>query len=273
MLSAFVIESGTDWDMYLPYVMLAYRSSVNASTGCSPHLMVYGRECNMPIDIMFDKVPADIPRCPQDYVDFLRHALTASHTFAREHLRQAALRQKRNYDKKATDTANYKIGDLVRYYYPPLRQKSKFARPWTGPWRIVELTSTVDYRIELVSNTKKRRVVHHDSLKPFEGTGRFTDSDSSSDSLDTPLSSDKGFLLENNNVLDNKNVLDDKNNCQDDIGDLFVPRGSELSDLPASIKNVPSEELSSDSDDDSPPPKPRRTRPQRVRRRPQRYSP
>ena len=57
MLSAYVTESGLDWDSHLPYLLLAYRSSVHASTGCSPQLMVYGRENNLPVDIMYATVP------------------------------------------------------------------------------------------------------------------------------------------------------------------------------------------------------------------------
>ena len=128
---------------------------------------------------MYPKVPEDIPDCPQEYVDYLRKGLVSAHAFAREHLSKAAVRQKRNYDQKTAERTPFKEDDLVRYYYPPLKQKSKFALPWTGPWRVVERTSVVDYKIELVSNTKKKRVVHHDSLKPFEGTGRFTEDESS----------------------------------------------------------------------------------------------
>ena len=98
MLSAFLCQTGLDWDEYLHYVLLAYRSSVNSSTGCTPHMMVYGREANLPVDLMYDRVPEELPGCPQYYVDFLRQGLTAAHSFAREHLQKAASRQKRNYD-------------------------------------------------------------------------------------------------------------------------------------------------------------------------------
>ena len=262
MLSAYVSESGLDWDQYLPYVLLAYRSSVNASVGCTPNLMVYGRECNLPVDVMYDTVPDVIPTCPQYYVEFLRKGLTSAHAFAREHLKKAAIRQKRNYDKKTSHRQPFKEGDLVRYYYPPLRQKSKFALPWTGPWRVVEQKSSVDYRIELVSCPTKRRVVHYDSLKPFEGTGRFTDDELTE--VDQPLlsASDKD--------------VEAQNKALDDVADLFMPQSAHLSDIPGTSGNVPSVQVStSGSDSEEPPPKPRRPvlRPRAKLRAPRRYSP
>ena len=168
MLSAFVTDTGLDWDQHIPYVMMAYRTSVNSSTGCTPQVMVYGQEANLPIDLVYDTQLVDLPKCPQDYVEFLKSAIQGAHTFAREHLKKAAMRRKRYYDRNARKREPFEENALVRYYYPPVRQQSKFGRPWIGPWRVVKQVSEEDYLIELVANPKKRRVVHHDVLKPLE---------------------------------------------------------------------------------------------------------
>ena len=169
MLSAFVTERGNDWDTHLPYVMMAYRSSVHSSTSCTPQIMVYGRELNLPVDLMFPSAhEEDNPPCGPAYVEYLRKAITTAHDFARDHLQKAAIRQKRGYDAYTRDRPAFKDGDLVRYFYLPLTQGNKFARPWTGPWRIISKVTEVDYRISLVSQPAKTRVVHMDYLKPFE---------------------------------------------------------------------------------------------------------
>ena len=168
MLSAFVSDAGTDWDAHLSFVMMAYRTSVNASTGCTPQAMVYGEECNLPVDLIYDTIRREVPACPPDYVEYIRQSLQSAHAFAREHLKAAALRRKRHYDRSTRKADPYVIGDLVRYYYQPVRQQSKFGRPWTGPWRIVDRKYESDYLIELVSNPKKRRTVHFDMLKLYE---------------------------------------------------------------------------------------------------------
>ena len=102
-------------------------------------------------------------------MDFLRRALESAHDLAREHLQKALVRQKRGYDAHAKQQSPYKPGDLVRYYYPVVAQCNKFARPWIGPFRIVEKTTEVDYKIEPVSGKGRTRVVHFDNLKPFLG--------------------------------------------------------------------------------------------------------
>ena len=52
MLSLFVGDNQLNWDTLLPYVMLAYRSSVHASTSFTPYKVLFGREMVFPIDIM-----------------------------------------------------------------------------------------------------------------------------------------------------------------------------------------------------------------------------
>lgn len=52
MLTLFVKDNQINWDVLLPYVMLAYRSSVQATTGFSPYKVLFGQEVVLPIDIM-----------------------------------------------------------------------------------------------------------------------------------------------------------------------------------------------------------------------------
>ena len=170
MLSAFVTERGNDWDMHLPYVLMAYRTSTHASTGCTPQVMIYGREANLPVDLVFPHQddPTEIS-CGIEYVDFIRSAIRSAHEFARDHLRKAAVRQKRGYDAHAKYRPEFTEGEYVRYFYLPLTNTNKFARPWTGPWKVLKQVTEVDYRIEKVSNPRKQRVVHLDNLKSYEG--------------------------------------------------------------------------------------------------------
>ena len=56
MLSMYVEDNQTDWDLHLQSVMLAYRSTVQDTTGYTPHFLMTGREINLPIDA------CDVPR-------------------------------------------------------------------------------------------------------------------------------------------------------------------------------------------------------------------
>ncbi len=179
MLIAFVLEKAKDWDQHLPYVMLAYRSSVHSSTGCTPQVMVYGRESNLPIDLMYSNPREEIhPTCGPEYVELLRHAIRTSHD-----LQHTAICQKRGYDAHAKKATPFEKGDLVLYYYPPLRAGNKFASPWTGPWRIIGQPTEIDHEIELVSNPKKHKIVHRDVLKRYECSDISSEMSDSADTL------------------------------------------------------------------------------------------
>ena len=171
MLSAYTNVRALDWDEHLCYITMAYRSSVHATTGCTPFSMVYGREMTLPVDLMYPSAKdlGDVPQCGPEYVEWVRRAISSAHMFARSHLKKAAVRQKRGYDSRAKIREPLPVGSLVRYYYPPTLQKSKFAQPWLGPYRVTRRCTTMDYQITLVSDPTKRRVVHFDTLKPFEG--------------------------------------------------------------------------------------------------------
>lgn len=44
MLSTFCHKNQDQWDVFLPQVLMAYRSSVHSSTGQTPNAMMLGRE-------------------------------------------------------------------------------------------------------------------------------------------------------------------------------------------------------------------------------------
>jgi len=73
MLSLFVNERRDDWDDYLPFVTMSYRSTQHDSTKCSPNLLMFGHEIRCPIDIMFGlpKSQANLS-CPIPYVEWVQ---------------------------------------------------------------------------------------------------------------------------------------------------------------------------------------------------------
>lgn len=44
----YVNEEHTNWDLYMPLMTSAYRSSVNESTRYTPNMLMFGREFNLP---------------------------------------------------------------------------------------------------------------------------------------------------------------------------------------------------------------------------------
>jgi hypothetical protein len=68
-ISKFVSKNQKDWDLYLPYLMMAYRSSVHDAMGETPCFMMMGREVTLPIDLVFGKHTDQEPKSLPDYVE------------------------------------------------------------------------------------------------------------------------------------------------------------------------------------------------------------
>jgi transposase InsO family protein len=100
MLKGLVDENRDDWDEHVPYVLMAYRSSPQESTQCSPYFMMYGREMTLPIDILVGTPPGSkrAYMCETEYTEWLRQTLQQAHAYARDKLQVAAQRQKNRYD-------------------------------------------------------------------------------------------------------------------------------------------------------------------------------
>ena len=107
MLSAFVSKHQKDWDVYLPFLTMAYRSSQHESTGYSPNRLMLGREISLPVDLSFGPPP--------------RNGFSDESHYARLNLKSKHLRQKKNYDRFSSGTP-YNVGDKVWLLNPKKRK-------------------------------------------------------------------------------------------------------------------------------------------------------
>ena len=165
MLSKFCNEYRDDWDVHLPFVMCAYRSSVNESTGFSPNLLMMGREILLPVDLMFMN-PDDVQfQCRTEYVEWVRRAMLDNFEIARAHLAVAANRQKKYYDQR-TRRRRFRVGDWVLRFYPPNKIRSKLNPAYVGPFLIVSQPGEVTFSIQRDPKSTKL-TVHVDHLKHY----------------------------------------------------------------------------------------------------------
>ena len=166
MLKHFVNENRDDWDDHLPYLTMAYRSSVHESTGCTPNLLMLGRELPMPLDILVGQPEKQAYNCPIEYVEWLQYSMTTAYEYARLQLRKAAVRQKRCYDLTAKET-EFSPGKFAWRWYPP-KANQKLGKGWTGPFRVMKCPNDVNVVIRYKPEDNDIRV-HIDHLKPYLG--------------------------------------------------------------------------------------------------------
>ena len=163
MLAMFVSQEHDNWDDLLPFMMLAYNTTVHTSTGYTPYRLVFGDECNLPGNLVHRELRADPPPGdPGTYASWVQQALYESYDEVRAQQQRATHRQKRNYDSKAVARA-FPINCWTLRYYPPAR-KNKLCSPWIGPYKVVR--APMEWVVGIQLNADARIIyVHMDDLK------------------------------------------------------------------------------------------------------------
>lgn len=159
-----------DWDRHLPLILWAYRSAVQESTGCTPAVLMFGRELRTPVDLAFGTPPdTDLSTEPgQQYLRDLKLRLAEVHDLARRQQAEAGVRQKRAYDSRCQGRP-FSTGEKV-WVYCPTRKKGvspKLTSQWVGPCEVVEQLSDVVYRVKM-SGRGRVVVLHRDRLAPYQ---------------------------------------------------------------------------------------------------------
>lgn len=166
MLSMYVSSTSHDWDEYIDLVLMAYRISVQSSTGETPFYLLYGRDCKMPVDLACNGAESD-ENCINSYPTELRENLSEAWEIAKSQITIAQQRQKLQYDKK-TKPSKYSVGQKVRLY-DPTRKKglaTKFKHPWRRNYEITEIEPPVALLRNIQKPNKPIKRVHFNLLKP-----------------------------------------------------------------------------------------------------------
>ena len=140
MLAKTTCAGGLDWDERLPFVLFSYRCSVQQSTGESPFFLMYGRDPQLPTEEALSKPQERCYLDSDDYRTQLTQTLSDAWERAQKNVKAAQNRQKTQHDRK-TRMPKFVIGDRVFVYKPAAKscKAYKFARPFHGPYRIIQL--------------------------------------------------------------------------------------------------------------------------------------
>ncbi len=126
------------WKDHLQKVVYAYNATVSRSTGYSPHFLLFGREPQLPIDVMFGEVvEPQLRKSWKSHVEDWKKNMEMAHKIAADVSRKVGERNQKAYNKKA-NAAVLKAGDrvLVRN----LRERG-------GPGKLRAYWENVVYRV------------------------------------------------------------------------------------------------------------------------------
>ena len=159
------VENQDHWDLYLPQISAAMRSSINRSTGCTPNRLMLGREVVTPLELVHTGgVPQDEERDASDYVAGLGHGIQRAHKVARD-----VLRTNQKYIKKSYDLRPYKhqYSKASLVYILDTTTKvgecAKLTPPWKGAGVVTEVLTPYLYKVRL---RDKSMIINHDRSKP-----------------------------------------------------------------------------------------------------------
>lgn len=170
-IRAYVGNKHTAWDCYLPQICFALRTAPHESTGHIPSMLLYGCELNTPLDIITQPNcdGTDEPVIP--YPESLESSIREAHDHARSILAGSHAKRKKYYDQRRRPVS-YSVDELVRVKTHPRSDAlanitAKLAPVYTGPYRVTQKLSEVNYRLTDVSTGADAGVFHVANLLPF----------------------------------------------------------------------------------------------------------
>ena len=116
MLAKCIDEDQKNWSVKLPYVLMAYRSSVHESTGFTPHYLVFGHEISLPLGLMYQPPPGTTPVDVHDWVSQKKEAFRQAYELVRRNTTTHQRRRNNLYNGR-THGPTYKEGEYVLLHY------------------------------------------------------------------------------------------------------------------------------------------------------------
>ena len=169
ILSKCIDQNQSDWSTLLPFVLMAYRSSVRESTGFTPYFLVFGHEMSLPLDLMYRAPEHNESSSLKKQVLERQQAFRKAFELVRRNTTSQQLRRRALYNRKVHGPV-YKEGDCVLFHYPvtPPGCCPKLSSHWRGPYRILKRLNDVNYKIEEIG-IGKHLIVYYDRLKRYHG--------------------------------------------------------------------------------------------------------
>ncbi|KYB24698.1 hypothetical protein TcasGA2_TC031841 [Tribolium castaneum] len=157
MLAIFTGTDQRDWDEYVKPTTFGYNTSVQATTGYPPYLVLFGRLPTLPTDANLLAMQVE----NKDIIE-IREKLLAIQAQA-----AANITKRQGYDKDRYDSfhrhVDFSVGEQVKMFVPrrKIGKSPKLMCRWFGPYTVVKKISDVNYELELGTKKKpKREVVH-----------------------------------------------------------------------------------------------------------------
>ncbi|MCG8044622.1 MAG: RNase H-like domain-containing protein [Candidatus Thiodiazotropha endolucinida] len=168
MLTCFVQDEQSEWDVLLPYLLFAYREVPQDTTGFSPFELLYGRHIRGPLTVIRESWEGQKDEVSNNsvlsYILQTRERLTKMSELAQKQEWCNKKKQKVYYDRNAC-MRSLKPGQKVSILLPS--ESNKLLAQWKGPFEVIEQVSPVDYVVQVGKYKKCQKSFHINMLKEW----------------------------------------------------------------------------------------------------------
>ena len=175
LISALELHATThpeDWDLYLDYVAMSYRTRVNSTTGLTPHELVFGRMANLFANYS-DELSAS-SATPESLVDRameLRLLVETVHPAVVDRIQGRQIAQRHAQDQAAHRLLVEPLQPGTVVYVRLLKKHIRKLDPkFTGPYKVLRQATGGNYILSSTRNQPLHRSYPLDQLKLVDQT-------------------------------------------------------------------------------------------------------
>lgn len=104
MLKTLTEKQKSNWKDSLNKLIYAYNCTKSEVTGFSPFHLLFGHSPRLPIDVLFGLDTSSPSMNKSEYLEVWKRGMQEAQEIAREHVKKASERNKRNYDQRVRCT-------------------------------------------------------------------------------------------------------------------------------------------------------------------------
>lgn len=145
-----------NWDQIIPFAIMCHNTSINQSTGYTPHELLFGFK---PRPFYSLKPIPEYTAC--DYLKDLNERLKSSRDSALRNLENMKEKAKERYDSRIKNYVEFKIGSKVMLRVP---NPNNLDAKWDGPYEVIRAGFNENY---LIRKSGKNQLVHSNRLRPY----------------------------------------------------------------------------------------------------------
>ena len=157
-----------DWDLYLPFVLFAYRQTPHSVTGFSPFQLIYGFNIRGPLEVVRENwLEGDtFDGNLLDWVEQLKHNMINFSVIAGDRTACAKCKMKGYYDRNAGSELSFSPGSMI--LVRTLGLSSKYTDSWDGPFEVLRQVTHITWEISVPNTRKKTHIIHaNNMMKPW----------------------------------------------------------------------------------------------------------